>query len=177
MEIISPSFPPYRPKPKVNYEEGSTTESNLYSSMRWALTEVDNTPTYLGKWGHRMLAWVADNDQGEAEPALYLVAGDAVDGGSFVSDVFVSTETREMRALFLVVFLFSIVPLVPLDQEYEGRSWRTEATKGYDWVKADSLPSASLYTSVVQVTPSQMHHWLPQNVGRPQRHDNILVLC
>lgn len=63
--------------------------------MGWALTEVDNTPTYLGKWGHRMLAWTSENDQGEKEPALYLIAGDAVGGGSFVSDVFVSTETRK----------------------------------------------------------------------------------
>ena len=79
----------------MNYEEGSTTESNLYSSMRWALTEVDNTPTYLGKWGHRMLAWVTENGQGGMEPALYLIAGDAVEGGSFVNDVFVSNGTRE----------------------------------------------------------------------------------
>lgn len=83
--------------------------------MRWALTEVDNTPTYLGKWGHRMLAWVTDNAQGEEEPALYLIAGDAVEGGSFVSDVFVSTETREKHAFFCVVcvvvqaFLFSLI--------------------------------------------------------------------
>lgn len=90
--------PAGRSKPKVNYEEGSTTESNLFSSMKWALTEVDNTPTYLGKWGHRMLAWEASNTQGEKEPALYLIAGDAVEGGSFVSDVFVSTETRERHA-------------------------------------------------------------------------------
>lgn len=69
--------------------------------MRWALTEVDNTPTYLGKWGHRMLGWVTDNNQGEQEPALYLIAGDAVEGGSFVSDVFVSTETREKPTFFL----------------------------------------------------------------------------
>lgn len=80
---------------KVNYEEGSTTGSNLYSSMGWALTQVDNIPTYLGKWGHRMLAWENENDAGEKEPALYLIAGDAVEGGSFVSDVFVSTETCE----------------------------------------------------------------------------------
>lgn len=78
---------------KVNYEEGAG--SNLYSSMGWALTEVDNIPTYVGKWGHRMLAWTKTNDEGAKEPALYLIAGDAVDGGSFVSDVFVSTETRE----------------------------------------------------------------------------------
>lgn len=84
--------------PKVNYEEGSTG-SNLYSSMEWALTEVDNIPTYLGKWGHRMLAWTSDGDDGEKEPALYLIAGDAVEGGSFVSDVFVSTETREKNVL------------------------------------------------------------------------------
>lgn len=79
----------------MNYEEGSTTGSNLYSSMEWALTEVDNIPIYLGKWGHRMLAWTTDTDEGEQEPALYLIAGDAVEGGSFVSDVFVSTETRK----------------------------------------------------------------------------------
>lgn len=80
---------------KVNYEEGSG--SNLYSSMGWALTEVDNVPTYVGKWGHRMVAWTKTNDEGIDEPALYLIAGDAVDGGSFVSDVFVSTETRENK--------------------------------------------------------------------------------
>lgn len=56
---------------------------------------MDNIPTYLGKWGHRMLAWEQENDAGEKEPALYLIAGDAVEGGSFVSDVFVSTETCE----------------------------------------------------------------------------------
>lgn len=67
--------------------------------MEWALTEVDNIPTYLGKWGHRMLAWTADGDDGVKEPALYLIAGDAVEGGSFVSDVFVSTETRERKVL------------------------------------------------------------------------------
>lgn len=82
---------------KVNYEEGSG--SNLYSSMGWALTEVDNIPTYVGKWGHRMLAWTTTNEQGEEEPALYLIAGDAVGGGSFVSDVFVSTETREKQCV------------------------------------------------------------------------------
>lgn len=81
--------------------------------MGWALTEVDNSPIYLGKWGHRMLAWATDNDEGEQEPALYLIAGDAVEGGSFVSDVFVSTETREKQACsscfcarFLCVFCF-----------------------------------------------------------------------
>lgn len=63
--------------------------------MGWALTEIDNIPTYLGKWGHRMLAWTAVNAEGQSEPALYLIAGDAVGGGSFVSDVFVSTETCE----------------------------------------------------------------------------------
>lgn len=65
--------------------------------MGWALTEVDNVPTYVGKWGHRMVAWTKTNDEGIDEPALYLIAGDAVDGGSFVSDVFVSTETRENK--------------------------------------------------------------------------------
>lgn len=92
------SFPP-RPsthinqlnQTKVNYEEGSG--SNLYSSMEWALTEVDNIPTYLGKWGHTLVAWTTTNDEGIQEPALYLIAGDAVGGGSFVSDAFVSTET------------------------------------------------------------------------------------
>lgn len=74
--------------------------------MGWALTEVDNTPTYLGKWGHRMLAWVKDSDQGGAEPALYIIAGDAVEGGSFVSDVFVSTETREKQPFLLRRFCF-----------------------------------------------------------------------
>lgn len=63
--------------------------------MGWALTEIDNIPTYLGKWGHRMLAWTTVNDEGQSEPALYVIAGDAVGGASFVSDVFVSTETRE----------------------------------------------------------------------------------
>lgn len=63
--------------------------------MGWALTEVDNVPTYLGKWGHRMLAWTTANAVGEKDAALYLIAGDTVGGGSFVSDVFVSTETRE----------------------------------------------------------------------------------
>lgn len=86
---------PAPPPKKVNYEEGAG--SNLYSSMGWALTEVDNIPTYVGKWGHRMLAWTKTNDEGTEEPALYLIAGDAVDGGSFVSDVFVSTETRERK--------------------------------------------------------------------------------
>lgn len=78
---------------KVNYEEGSG--SNLYSSMEWALTEVDNIPIYLGKWGHRLLPWTRENDAGEVEPALYFLAGDAVGDGSYVSDVFVSTETCE----------------------------------------------------------------------------------
>ncbi|CAM9703015.1 unnamed protein product [Hapterophycus canaliculatus] len=77
---------------QVNYEEGSTGV-NLYSSMTWALTEVDNIPTYLGKWGHRMLAWTTNDNDGEEQPALYLIAGDAVEGGSFVSDVFVTNET------------------------------------------------------------------------------------
>lgn len=63
--------------------------------MEWALTEVDNDPIYLGKWGHRMLAWTRANSAGEKKPALYFVAGDAVGGGSYVSDVFVSTETCE----------------------------------------------------------------------------------
>ncbi|CAM9754300.1 unnamed protein product [Ascophyllum nodosum] len=76
---------------KVNYEEGEG--SNLYSSMGWALTEVDNVATYLGKWGHRMLASTVEDGQGGSEPALYFIAGDTVGGGSFVSDVFVSTET------------------------------------------------------------------------------------
>lgn len=58
--------------------------------MEWALTEVDDDPIYLGKWGHRMLPWTKDN-----EPALYFIAGDAVGDGSFVSDVFVNTETCE----------------------------------------------------------------------------------
>lgn len=65
--------------------------------MGWALTEVENIPTYLGKWGHRMLAWTMKNSQGEEKPALIFIAGDAVGGGSFVSDVFISTETREKR--------------------------------------------------------------------------------
>lgn len=78
----------------MSYQEGSG--SNLYSSMEWALTEVDNDPIYLGKWGHRMLAWTRENDEGNIEPALYLLGGDAVGGGSFVSDVFVTTETREI---------------------------------------------------------------------------------
>lgn len=77
----------------MNYEEGSG--SNLYSSMEWALTEVDNADIYLGKWGHRLLPWTIENSEGEREPALYFLAGDAVGDGSFVSDVFVSTETRE----------------------------------------------------------------------------------
>lgn len=77
----------------MNYEEGEG--SNLYSSMGWALTEVESVPTYLGKWGHRMLAWTVEDGQGGREPALYFIAGDAVGGGSFVSDVFVSTKTRE----------------------------------------------------------------------------------
>lgn len=77
----------------MNYEEGEG--SNLYSSMGWALTEVESVPTYLGKWGHRMLAWTVEDGQGGKEPALYFIAGDAVGGGSFVSDVFVSTKTRE----------------------------------------------------------------------------------
>ena len=63
--------------------------------MGWALTEVDNVATYLGKWGHRMLASTVEDGQGGSEPALYFIAGDTVGGGSFVSDVFVSTETRE----------------------------------------------------------------------------------
>ncbi|CAM9200648.1 unnamed protein product [Sphacelaria rigidula] len=76
---------------QVNYEEGSG--SNLYSSMEWALTEVDNADIYLGKWGHRLLPWTKETDEGEMEPALYFLAGDAAGDGSFVSDVFVSTET------------------------------------------------------------------------------------
>lgn len=80
---------------KVNYEEGS--DSNLYSSMEWALTEVDNDPIYLGKWGHRMVPWITNDDEGQSEPALYFLGGDAVGGGSFVSDVFVSTETCECQ--------------------------------------------------------------------------------
>lgn len=68
------------------------------------MTEVDNDPVYLGKWGHRMLPWRRKNDAGEEEPAIYFLAGDAVGGGSFVSDVFVSTETRKSVAESALVF-------------------------------------------------------------------------
>lgn len=85
---------------------------NLYSSMKWALTEVDNIPTYLGKWGHRMLAWTTDGADGQEVPALYMIAGDAVEGGSFVSDVFVSTETRERNTPYSHLWVSSTQVLV-----------------------------------------------------------------
>ncbi|CAM9139251.1 unnamed protein product [Ectocarpus fasciculatus] len=123
---------------QVNYEEGSTG-SNLYSSMEWALTEVDNIPTYLGKWGHRMLAWTADGDDGVKEPALYLIAGDAVEGGSFVSDVFVSTETLFCTAEGIVCG--GIGTCVDFGCDCEGTSQGTGA--GGDFCTADQTDSES----------------------------------
>ncbi|CAM9484098.1 unnamed protein product, partial [Discosporangium mesarthrocarpum] len=82
---------------QVNYQEGAG--SNLYSNMEWALTEVDAEPLYLGKWGHKMIAWLKEEDGsglspvGSMVPALYFIAGDTVDDGSLVSDVFVSNDT------------------------------------------------------------------------------------
>lgn len=47
---------------RVNYEEGSTLEKNVYSTNEWSETTVDGKKTYRGKWGHSIDAFYSIQD-------------------------------------------------------------------------------------------------------------------
>ncbi|KAL3799731.1 hypothetical protein HJC23_010381 [Cyclotella cryptica] len=47
---------------RVNYEEGSRFNSNIYSTNEWTETTVDGKKVYRGKWGHTLEAFHASQD-------------------------------------------------------------------------------------------------------------------
>lgn len=82
---------------RINYEEGSKNDDNLYSTNEWTETNIKGRKVYRGKWGHSLVAHVDDslhNKNGTSEytdkiPSL-LVIGGKVESGPAVNDVFMS---------------------------------------------------------------------------------------
>ena len=47
---------------RVNYEEGSMAQRNIYSTNEWSESTVDGKKKYLGKWGHSVEAFYSTQD-------------------------------------------------------------------------------------------------------------------
>jgi hypothetical protein len=47
---------------RVNYEEGSRYNRNIYSTNEWSETTLDGKKVYLGKWGHSLQSFYTSQD-------------------------------------------------------------------------------------------------------------------
>ncbi|KAL9184445.1 hypothetical protein ACHAXT_002531 [Thalassiosira profunda] len=47
---------------RINYEEGSVHEDNLYSTSEWSETVIEERKIYRGKWGHSLEAFRVGSD-------------------------------------------------------------------------------------------------------------------
>ena len=74
---------------KINFEEGSKHQDNLYSTNEWTEITVEGGRTvYRGKWGFSLEPFHYSQDQ---DSALFLIGG-KVEGFSMVSDIFASKQ-------------------------------------------------------------------------------------
>jgi hypothetical protein len=82
---------------RINYEEGSKNDENLFSTNEWTETIIKGRKIYRGKWGHTIMARVdysTDNQNGTLDytdktPSLFVIGG-KIESGPMVNDVFMS---------------------------------------------------------------------------------------
>lgn len=79
---------------RVNYQEGSIHQDNLFSTSEWTETYGNNRKIYRGKWGHSLEAFhtsIVDEVDGTVTttPSLFVIGG-KLEGQEFTNDVFVS---------------------------------------------------------------------------------------
>ena len=78
---------------RVNYQEGSIHQDNLFSTSEWTETYENNRKIYRGKWGHSLEAHLTAVDEADETvtkvPSLFVIGG-KLEGQEFTNDVFVS---------------------------------------------------------------------------------------
>lgn len=64
---------------KINYEEGSRYDDNVYSSNEWTQIGIGGRKVYRGNWGHTLVERISRTDEPNnrqiAIPSLFLIGG------------------------------------------------------------------------------------------------------
>lgn len=85
---------------RINYEEGSKSDDNLYSTNEWTETNIKGRKVYRGKWGHSMVTHTVP-EQTPAE--VKTMVDDSLD--SVLDSPVVEDETRDPLMTMPSVFV------------------------------------------------------------------------